>query len=75
VTIFISGKDNLEIKPYLEKLMKRVKAGYCETSQNGGEATIKIGFAGELKSVIEAIDFGKVESSDPAKREIRVTIN
>lgn len=74
VTIVITGSGNLDVTPYLEKLKAALKTGNYQVSQSGNEATIKLGFAGDLKTVIDAIDFGKVESSDPAKRELRVKV-
>jgi chemotaxis protein histidine kinase CheA len=75
VTILITGSGNLDIASYVEKLKTALKTANYQTSQSGNEATIKLGFAGDLKAVIDAIDFGKVESSDPAKREISVTVD
>lgn len=75
VTIVITGSGNLDVGPYLDKLKAALKTGNYQTSQSGNEATIKLGFAGDLKTVIDAIDFGKVESSDPAKRELRVKVD
>jgi hypothetical protein len=72
VAILISGKSDLDINPFVEKLKQELETGHCETIQSGGETRIKLGFAGEVKLVIDAIDFGKVESSHPAKREVRV---
>jgi hypothetical protein len=74
VTIVITGSGNLDVTPYLEKLKAALKTGNYQVSQSGNEATIKLGFAGDLKAVSDAIDFGKVESSDPAKRELRVKV-
>jgi hypothetical protein len=75
VTVFLSGRPDLDINPLFEKLKQALKTGYCEIFQSGGEARIKLGFAGEVQTVIDAIDLGKVESSDPAKREVRVKID
>jgi hypothetical protein len=75
VTILITGSGNLDIASYVEKLKTALETANYQTSQSGNEATIKLGFAGDLKAVIDAIDFGKVESSDPAKREISVTVD
>jgi len=74
VTIRLSGTANMDVGAYLEKLKTTLQTGNFQMSHSGGEATIVLGFAGELQTVIDAIDFGKVEAADSDKREIRVKI-
>lgn len=75
VTIRVTGSGKLDVPSYLEKLKTALKTGNYQTSQSGNAATIKLGFAGDLQTVVDAIDFGKVESTDPENREIRVVID
>lgn len=74
VTVRITGPSNMNVAAYLEKLKAALKTGNYQSSHSGGEATILLGFAGDLQVVVDAIDFGKVESVDPQRREVRVKI-
>jgi len=74
VTIKLSGSGQIDVGGFIKKLMADLQTGNYQSSQSGGEATIVLGYAGELQTVIDAIDFGTVESSDAQKREIKVKI-
>jgi hypothetical protein len=74
VTIRISGPANMNVNAFLEKLKAALKTGNYQTSHSGGEATLTLGYGGDLQVAIDAIDFGKVQSTDEEKREIRVVV-
>jgi hypothetical protein len=74
VTIRISGPANMNVNAFLEKLKAALKTGNYQTSHSGGEATLTLGYGGDLQVAIDAIDFGKVQSTDKEKREIRVVV-
>lgn len=74
VTIRITGPNDMDVNSFLEKLKSALKTGNYRTSQSGGEATLTLGYEGDLQIVVDAIDFGTVESIDNAKRELRVKV-
>lgn len=74
VTIRISGPVNMNVNGFLDKLKAALKTGNYQSSHSGGEATLTLGYGGDLQVVIDAIDFGKVQATDLEKREIRVVV-
>ena len=74
VAIRIKGPANMDVNAYLDKLKAALKTGNYQVAHSGQEATITLGYKGDIQTVIDAIDFGTVESSDAQKREVRVTV-
>lgn len=74
VTIRISGPANMNVNAFLDKLKAALKTGNYQSSHSGGEATLTLGFGGDIQVAIDAIDFGKVQATDAEKREIRVVV-
>lgn len=74
VTIRITGPANMNVNAFLETMKGALNTGNYRFSQSGREATLVLGYAGDLQAAVDAIDFGKVQSADPTKREIRVVV-
>ena len=74
VTIRITGPANMNVNAFLETMKDALNTGNYRISQSGREATLVLGYAGDLQAAVDAIDFGKVQSADPTKREIRVVV-
>jgi len=74
VTVQISSSGQIDIGSLTQKLVSKLKTGNYQASHSGGAGTIFLGYAGDIQTVIDAIDFGTVESSDSQKREIQVKV-
>ena len=64
----------MNVNSFLERLKIALKTSNYRMSQSGGEATLILGYSGDLQVAVDAIDFGKVQSTDKTKREIRVVV-
>lgn len=74
ITIKMSNAGSINSGPHTQKLSQTLKCS-VNWSQSNGEVTIKIGYTGPMKDVIDLIEFGTVKSTDEAKRTIVVTPN
>jgi hypothetical protein len=72
VTIRITGQ--VDIGAAAQKLASKLSVSNYSASHSGNRGEVTIGFGGELQTVIDAIDFGTVESFDLQKRELEVKI-
>jgi hypothetical protein len=75
VTIKLTVKGKFDLNASVKQLREKVEIGGFTASQSGSTGSLVIGYAGPVKEVADAIDFGKVTSVDESQRVIEVTVD
>ncbi len=73
VTIELTCDHNIDLK-FLQGFLQKLKVSGHRANYSGNSGAIVLSYGGDVNSVVQAIDFGEIQSVDAEKRIIRVKL-